>query len=377
MRNITHPKKAFQEMIRVLKPGGTFLCLEFSRPVWALFRRIYDLYSFRVMPVLGGLMTGSRRAYTCLPETIRTVFLPGEFSSILKEAGLTGITYRCFSNGIAVALRGTKRPAPQLRKNHSPEMLLPDPTGGEPRTEITNADEREIARFERIASRWWDLRGECRSLHDINPLRVGYITRRTLLKGSRVLDVGCGGGILSEALARTGALVTGIDLGTETLAVARRHAETSGLAIRYRRITVEALAASGGQKFDVITCMELLEHVPDPKSIVRACAELLVPGGSLFCATVSRSVKSYLYAIIGAEYILRLLPTGSHKHARFIKPGELSGWGKSFGLQVEDITGLGYNPFTRNYFFTNDLRVNYFMHLRKMGSNFNDHHGQR
>ena len=250
-------------------------------------------------------------------------------------------------------------------KLHSHCMSFPDAEAAQPVMRTRNVDKGEIAKFERIASRWWDRRGECRSLHDINPLRVGYITRRTLLKEARVLDVGCGGGILSEALARAGALVTGIDLGTETLEAARRHAETSGLAIRYRRTTVEALAASGGQKFDVITCMELLEHVPDPKSIVRACAELLVPGGSLFCATISRGVKSYLYAIIGAEYILRLLPTGSHKHARFIKPGELSGWGKSFGLQVEDVTGLGYNPFTQRYFLTHDVSVNYLMHLKK------------
>ncbi len=370
MRNITHPKKAFHEMIRVLKPGGTFLCLEFSRPVWVLFRQLYDHYSFRVMPILGGFITGSRRAYACLPETIRAVLMPAEFSEIFREEGLTRIRYRSFSNGIAVALLGSKGEASLSRRIHFPAGSFPVPTGEQSQAGTRNVDQSEIAKFDRIASRWWDRYGERKSLHDINPLRVGYISARAPLEGARVLDVGCGGGILSEAMARAGALVTGIDLGARTLEAARRHAEKSGLAIHYRQTTVEAIAASRGQQFDLITCMELLEHVPDPRSIIRACAELLAPGGSLICATVSRSVKSFFYAIIGAEYILHLLPVGSHTYARFIKPEELSGWGKPFGLQVEDATGLGYNPFTRRYFLTHDVSVNYLMHLKRRGPHF-------
>jgi demethylmenaquinone methyltransferase/2-methoxy-6-polyprenyl-1,4-benzoquinol methylase len=345
VRNITHMKQAFREMVRVLKPGGTFLCLEFSKPVWPLFRRLYDLYSFRVMPILGGIATGDKRAYTYLPETIRTVLLPEEFAQIFRETGLTSVKYRHLTNGIAVVHTGIKPP-------------------GE------NIDPSEITKFDRMASRWWDRSGDWKALHDINPLRMEFITRQAPLDGTRVLDIGCGGGILSESLAEAGARVTGIDAGADTLEIARRHARESGLSIDYRQGTVEALASSGQEKFNVITCMELLEHVPDPRSVLSACAQLLNPGGSLICATVSRTKKSFLYAIIGAEYILRLLPVGSHDHRKFIKPGELAAWGERSGLQMQDITGLGYNPFTRRYFLSRDLRVNYIMHLRKPDAGF-------
>ncbi len=233
-----------------------------------------------------------------------------------------------------------------------------------------NLDPSEITKFDRMASRWWDRSGDWKALHDINPLRMEFITRQASLDGARVLDIGCGGGILSESLAEAGARVTGIDAGAETLEIARQHARESGLSIDYRRGTVEALASPGLEKFDVITCMELLEHVPDPRSIISACARLLNPGGNLICATVSRSMKSFLFAIIGAEYILRLLPVGSHDHGKFIKPDELAAWGKASGLQMQGVTGLGYNPFTRRYFLSRDLRVNYILHLRKPDAGF-------
>jgi len=365
IRNITHMKRAFHEMVRVLKPGGTFLCLEFSRPVLPVFRLFYDFYSFNIMPTVGGLVTGDRRAYTCLPETIRTVLMPEEFSNIFTETGLTRVAYRYLSNGIAVAHTGMKDPRFASRKAQRPGGGMPAGTGEKTRAGVKNTDDREIAKFDRMAASWWDRNRECKPLHDINPLRMEYIMRRTSLKGKRVLDVGCGGGILTEALARAGARVTGIDMGAETLEIARHHAKKSGLPIEYRRTTVEAFASSAAEKFDVITCMELLEHVPAPRSVIRSSAQLLEPGGNLICATLSRTPKSFLYAIIGAEYILRLLPVGSHSHGKFIKPAELREWGEATGLQVMDIAGMGYNPFTRTYFFTRDIRVNYLIHLVK------------
>lgn len=231
--------------------------------------------------------------------------------------------------------------------------------------EIDNLDPTEIAKFDRLASRWWDPGGECKALHDINPLRMRYIMERTPLRGARVLDVGCGGGILSESLAACGSRVTGIDAGIETLVVARRHAAKSGLDIDYRQTTVETLAFFEKDPFDIITCMELLEHVPNPRSIVRACSRMMKPGGSLFFATVNRNVKSFIFAIIGAEYMLRLLPIGSHRHSKLIKPRELSGWGSAFDLEEVHTSGLGYNPFSRRYFLTKDVSVNYFMHFRR------------
>ena len=228
-----------------------------------------------------------------------------------------------------------------------------------------NVDGAEIAKFDRLASRWWDTSGALRSLHQINPLRLRYIRQRTSLRGAKVLDVGCGGGILSEAMATAGARVTGIDLGAEALAAARHHAAMGGLKIDYQQKAVEALASSEVEPYDLVTCMELLEHVPDPRSVVRACSRLLKPDGDLIFATINRNMKSFLFAIIGAEYILRLLPMGSHRHKRFIKPRELRGWGEECHLKMQDVTGLGYNPFTHGYFLTKDTSVNYLAHFKK------------
>jgi 2-polyprenyl-6-hydroxyphenyl methylase/3-demethylubiquinone-9 3-methyltransferase len=233
--------------------------------------------------------------------------------------------------------------------------------------DMGNVDTTEVAKFSRLASRWWDTSGALRSLHRINPLRLRYIDQQTSLRGARVLDVGCGGGILSESMAACGAQVTGIDLGAEALAVARRHAAMGGLKIDYQQEAVEGLASSGVEPYDLVTCMELLEHVPDPRSVVRACSRLMKPEGDLIFATINRNLKSFIFAIIGAEYILRLLPVGAHRHAKFIRPRELRGWGEECRLAIQDVTGLGYNPFTRGYFLTRDAGVNYFAHFRKTG----------
>jgi 2-polyprenyl-6-hydroxyphenyl methylase/3-demethylubiquinone-9 3-methyltransferase len=231
-----------------------------------------------------------------------------------------------------------------------------------------NVDATEVAKFDRLASRWWDPSGVLRSLHQINPLRLRYIHQRTSLRGAEVLDVGCGGGILSESMAACGAQVTGIDLGVEALAVARRHADVKGFKIDYQQKAVEDLASSGADHYDLVTCMELLEHVPDPRSVVRACSRLMKPDGDLIFATINRNIKSFIFAILGAEYILRLLPVGSHRHSRFIRPHELWRWGEKSDLEIQDVTGLGYNPFTRGYFLTRDVSVNYFAHFRRAGS---------
>lgn len=236
---------------------------------------------------------------------------------------------------------------------------------GDRQVDMDNVDMTEVAKFDRLASRWWDPSGALRSLHQINPQRLRYINQRTSLRGAKVLDVGCGGGILSESMAACGARVTGIDLGAEALAVARRHANKGGLKIDYQQDTVEAMASSDVDHYDLVICMELLEHVPNPRSIVRACSRLMKPDGNLIFATINRNIRSFIFAIIGAEYILRLLPAGSHRHARFIRPHELSRWGEEFGLEIQDLTGLGYNPFTHGYFLTRDASVNYFAHLRR------------
>lgn len=230
--------------------------------------------------------------------------------------------------------------------------------------ESENIDHLEIAKFEAVAPRWWDRNGELKSLHDINPLRLGYIRDRTPLVGRRVLDVGCGGGVLAEALAASGARVTGIDMGETPLAVARLHGRQSGLAIDYRRATVEDLAASHPAPFDVVVCMELLEHVPDPLSIIRSCARLVRPGGDVFFATLNRTPKSFVFAIVGAEYVLRLLPRGTHDYSRFVRPAELKAWGAKAGLNHRDFSGMQYNPFTRRYRLGGSLGVNYLAHFR-------------
>ncbi len=223
----------------------------------------------------------------------------------------------------------------------------------------TNVNPAEVAKFERLASRWWDADGESRPLHDLNPVRFGYIAGRSALEGARALDVGCGGGLLSEALARAGARVTGIDLAPAVLDVARLHLLESGLEVDYREASVEAIAAEAGGQFDVITCMEMLEHVPDPASVVRACAQLLRPGGRLFLSTLNRTPRSFAAAIIGAEHVLRLLPRGTHHYAQFIKPSELAADLRAAGLVLEDLRGIAYNPLTRKAWLSESVAVNY------------------
>ena len=229
----------------------------------------------------------------------------------------------------------------------------------------SNIDRRELSKFDALASRWWDREGEFRTLHHINPLRLDYIQHRASLKNRRVLDIGCGGGLLSEAMAAQGAEVTGIDMAEEPLAVAKLHLHESKLRIEYRKIGAESLAAEAPASFDVVTCMEMLEHVPRPESVVRACATLAKPGGHLFFSTLNRNLKSFLLAIVGAEYALRLLPRGTHEYAKFIRPSELEQWARSAGLELCGSAGLHYNPLTREFRLGGDLDVNYFMHFHR------------
>lgn len=227
-----------------------------------------------------------------------------------------------------------------------------------------NVDPLELEKFSQLAHRWWDPNSEFKPLHEINPLRLNYIDRLTGLAGKTVLDVGCGGGILSESMAVRGAEVTGIDLGEKALKVAKLHLLESGTRLDYRKIAVEELAREQRHHYDVVTCMEMLEHVPDPASTVRACAELVKPGGWVFFSTINRNPKSYLFAIIGAEYVLNLLPRGTHDYAKFIKPSELARMGRHAGLDVGEIIGMTYNPVTRVYALEADTDVNYIMAFR-------------
>lgn len=222
-----------------------------------------------------------------------------------------------------------------------------------------NVDRGETAKFDRLASRWWDPDGESRPLHDLNPVRLAYVAERVTLRGARVLDVGCGGGLLSEALARAGAEVTAIDLAPNVLDVARLHLYESGLHVDYREISVEALAQQSPASFDAITCMEMLEHVPDPGSVIDACAALLKPGGKLFVSTLNRTPAAFALAIVGAEYLARLLPKGTHEYAKFIRPSELSAAVREAGMGLNDVRGLGYNPLTRRAQLTASVAVNY------------------
>jgi 2-polyprenyl-6-hydroxyphenyl methylase/3-demethylubiquinone-9 3-methyltransferase len=224
-----------------------------------------------------------------------------------------------------------------------------------------NADPAELEKFSKLAHRWWDPQGEFRPLHEINPLRLEWIDRHAGLAGKAVLDVGCGGGILAEAMARRGARVTGIDLSEKGLRVAELHLAESKLAITYEKVMAEAYAASHAGEFDVVTCMELLEHVPEPQSMVAACARLTRPGGKLFFSTINRNPKSYLFAVVGAEYVLKLLPKGTHDYLRFIKPSELSRWSRASGLQPDELIGMTYNPITRRYRLGSDCDVNYIL----------------
>jgi 2-polyprenyl-6-hydroxyphenyl methylase/3-demethylubiquinone-9 3-methyltransferase len=228
-----------------------------------------------------------------------------------------------------------------------------------------NADPLELKKFSDLAHRWWDTGSEFRPLHEINPLRLEWINARAPLAGKRVLDVGCGGGILAESMARKGADVSGIDLSDKALKVADLHSLESGIQVHYEKIAVEELAAREPASFDVVTCMEMLEHVPDPGSIVRACAALTKPGGQLFFSTLNRNSKAYLFAILGAEYLLRMLPRGTHDYAKFITPAELSRFIRETGLELDALKGLSYNPLTKIYSLNQDTRVNYMVACTK------------
>lgn len=230
-----------------------------------------------------------------------------------------------------------------------------------------NIDHAEISKFEALASRWWDRNSEFKPLHDINPLRMQFIDAQVNLAEVKVLDVGCGGGILSEAMAHRGAQVTGIDMGEAPLAVARLHLLESELAIDYQQANAEEFAQAHAAEFQVVTCLEMLEHVPDPASVLKACYDMLTPGGHLFASTINRNPKSYLFAILGAEYLLRLLPRGTHDYSKFIKPSEMSAMARSAGFELDKMTGMTYNPFTRKYKLENDVDVNYLMYFRKPG----------
>lgn len=228
-----------------------------------------------------------------------------------------------------------------------------------------NVDAAEVAKFDALASRWWDPEGDFRPLHEINPLRLDWVRQYVELGARRVLDIGCGGGILTEAMATMGARVTGIDVADAPLAVARLHLIESGAEVDYRRATAEELAATQAGTFDVVTCLEMLEHVPSPSNVIRSCAELVKPGGDVFFSTINRTPKAFVFAIVGAEYVLRLLPTGTHEYRKFIRPSELDAWARDAGLELSASIGMHYNPLTRDYTLGPGLGVNYLMHFRR------------
>jgi 2-polyprenyl-6-hydroxyphenyl methylase/3-demethylubiquinone-9 3-methyltransferase len=231
---------------------------------------------------------------------------------------------------------------------------------------MINADPQELSKFSDLAHRWWDVDSEFRPLHQINPLRLDWIAAHAQLAGARVLDIGCGGGILSDSMARRGASVLGIDLAAKALKVAQLHAlEASTPNVEYREISAEALAAEAPDTFDIVTCMEMLEHVPDPASVVASCAKLVKPGGWVFFSTINRNAKSFLFAIVGAEYVLQLLPKGTHEFARFIRPSELAQWARDAALDLTDTRGMQYNPLTRRYWLSGDTSVNYMVACRR------------
>ncbi len=233
---------------------------------------------------------------------------------------------------------------------------------------MSNVDNAEIAKFEALASRWWDPDSEFKPLHEINPLRANFIDQHSPVAGKTVLDVGCGGGILTEALAQRGAVASGIDMGEAPLAVARLHAQQSGLDIDYRQITAEDLAEQEPFQYDIVTCLEMLEHVPDPASIVAACARLVRPGGHVYFSTINRNPKSYVFAILGAEYVLKLLPRGTHDYRKFIRPSELGRWLRASDLELKTLTGMTYNPLTRRYKLERgDVSVNYLLYAQHAG----------
>ncbi|PIE36422.1 MAG: bifunctional 3-demethylubiquinol 3-O-methyltransferase/2-polyprenyl-6-hydroxyphenol methylase [Gammaproteobacteria bacterium] len=231
---------------------------------------------------------------------------------------------------------------------------------------MSNVDPAEIEKFNAVAAHWWDMHGEFKPLHDINPLRLSYIIERCAgLAGKKVLDVGCGGGILSESMAASGADVTGIDLSPEALHVARQHLNESGHSIDYRQVPAEQLAETLPEQFDVVTCMEMLEHVPDPGAVIAACARLVKPGGHVVFSTINRNPKAFLFAIVGAEYVLNLVPRGTHEYQKFIRPSELAEWVETAGLQRHHTTGLHYNPLSKHYWLADNVDVNYLMHTSK------------
>ena len=230
-----------------------------------------------------------------------------------------------------------------------------------------NIDAAEIAKFEALASRWWDKQSEFKPLHDINPLRANFIDLHSPVAEKKIIDVGCGGGILAESLAQRGAMVSGIDMGAAPLNVARLHALESGVNVDYQQITAEEKAAQQPGEYDIVTCMEMLEHVPDPSSVIKACADLVKDNGDVYFSTINRNPKAYAFAILGAEYILRLLPRGTHEYSKFIKPSELASWLRAAGLELQTITGMTYNPITKNYKLNpNDVDVNYLIHAKKV-----------
>ena len=233
-------------------------------------------------------------------------------------------------------------------------------------TTIThNVDPGEIEKFEKLAGRWWDPNSEFKPLHDINPLRLDYIDRLAPLASKQVIDIGCGGGLLTEGMAARGAQVIGIDMGKAPLSVARLHQHESGLEIDYQQTTAELIAAEQAGSFDTVTCMEMLEHVPDPAATITACAQLIRDDGRVFLSTINRNPKAYLFAIVGAEYLLRLLPRGTHDYSKFIRPSEMEAWAREAGLQLVDLTGMSYNPLTQEYTLGTDVSVNYLACFRK------------
>jgi 2-polyprenyl-6-hydroxyphenyl methylase/3-demethylubiquinone-9 3-methyltransferase len=242
----------------------------------------------------------------------------------------------------------------EYRKSEPSENPTPD-----------NVDVAEIAKFDSLASRWWDPTGDFRPLHEINPLRLDYIGRRTPLAGKRVLDVGCGGGILTESMASAGARVTGIDMGEGPLAVARLHQAETGSRIEYLQVTAEEHAAERPGGYDVVTCLEMLEHVPRPSAVVAACAGLVRPGGDVFFSTINRNPKAFMFAILGAEYLLRLLSAGTHEYRKFIRPSELAAWGRAANLELRASVGMHYNPLLREYSLGRNVDVNYLMHFQR------------